>query len=56
MRKSDIASTKYKNILAFGSLQHLADKYKLLIIRVYEAARHGKGLVDIMSNLKVKSV
>ena len=57
MIKPDNAPTQYKNKWAFGgSMQHLADKYNVTTIRVYDAAGHGKGLIDAMSSLGVKNI
>ena len=42
------APTKYKNKYAFKSLQSLANKYNVAILRVYGAVGHGKGLIDAM--------
>ena len=41
---------------AFGSYQQLANKYNSIIIRVYGAAGHGRGLIDAMSSFGVKGI
>ena len=46
MIKSNNAPSQYKNKWAFGSIQQLADKYNVTIIRVYGIAGHGKVLID----------
>ena len=56
MIKSDNAPTQYKNKYAFSLYQNLANKYNVRIIRLYGAARHGKGLIDAMSSFGVKSI
>ena len=56
MIKSDNAQSQYKDLYAFWSLQYLADKYNVQIVRVYGAAGHGKGLIDAMSSFGVKSI
>ena len=48
MIKSNNAPNQYKNKWAFGSMQHLADKYNVTIIKVYGIAGHGKVLIDAM--------
>ena len=40
----------------FGSYQQLANKYNSIIIRVYGAAGHGRGLIDDMSSFGVKGI
>ena len=42
-----------QNRYAFWSLQHLADKYNVQIVRIYGAAGHGIGLIDAMSSFGV---
>ena len=54
--KSDNAPTRYKNKWAFESYSYLAKKYNVQIIRIYGAAAHGKGLIDVMSSFGVKSI
>ena len=56
MIKSDNAPTQYKSKWAFGSMQRLADTYKVKIFRIYGAARHDTGLIDGMSSFGVKSI
>ena len=48
--------TQYKNKYAFKSLQWLANKYNVVIVRVYGAAGHGKDLIDAMSNFAIKPI
>ena len=54
--KSDNAPTQYKNKYAFASMQSLADKYNVTVVRLFGAPGHGKGLIDAMSSFGVKSV
>ena len=54
--KSDNAPTQYKNRYAFSSMQLLANTYNAVIIRIYGAAGHGKGLIDVMSSFGVKAI
>ena len=56
MIKSDNAPTQYKNKQAFGSMQHLADKYSVTIVRVNSVSGHGKGLIDTISSFGVKNI
>ena len=56
MIKSDNTPTQYKNKRACGLMQHLADKYKVTTIRVYDFAGHGKDLIDAMSSFGVKNI
>ena len=37
-------------------MQWLANKYNVVIVRVYGAAGHGKDLIDAMSNFAIKSI
>ena len=46
--KSDNAPTQYENKWAFESYSSLAKKYNVRIIRIYGAAGHGKGVIDLM--------
>ena len=46
--KSDNAPTQYKNQCAFFLLPQIANKYIVTILRIYGAAGHGKGLIDVM--------
>ena len=54
--KSDNAPTQYKNKYAFASMQNLANKYNVTIVRIFGAAGHGKGLIDAMSSFGVKAI
>ena len=54
--KSDNAPTQYKNKYAFESLQEQSGKFNVVILRIYGAARHGKGLIDSMSSFGCKSI
>ena len=56
MIKSDNAPTQYKNKLAFGLMQHLADKYNFTLIRVHGSAGHDKGVIDAISSFGVKNI
>ena len=56
MIKSNNAPTEYKNKHAFKSMQNLANRYNVRIIRIYGAAGHEKGLIDAMSSFGVKSI
>ena len=56
MIKSNNAPTQCKNKYAFKSFQLLVNKYNLAIVRVYDNAGHGKGLIDAMSSFGVKSI
>ena len=56
MIESDNAPTQYKNKSAFGSMQHLADKYNFTLLRVYGSAGHGKGVIDVISSFGVKNI
>ena len=37
-------------------MQWLANKYNVVIVRVYGAAGHGKDLIDAMSNFAIKPI
>ena len=54
--KSDNAPTRYKSKWAFESYSYLTKKYNVQIIRIYGAAAHRKGLIDVMSSFGVKSI
>ena len=54
--KSDNCQEQYKCLYAFSSYQQLANKYNSIIIRVYGAAGHGRGLIDAMSSFGVKGI
>ena len=54
--KSDNAPSQYKNKYAFASMQNLANKYNVTIVRIFGAAGHGKGLIDAMSSFGVKAI
>ena len=56
MIKSDNAPTQHKNKYAFNSMQALSNDYNVKITRIYGAAGHGKGLIDVMSSFGVKSI
>ena len=54
--KSDNVTKQYKNEWAFQSHTSLANKYNFRIIRLYEAAGHGKGIIDAKLSFGVKSI
>ena len=54
--KSDNAPTQHKNQYAFFLLQQIAKNYNVTVLRIYGAARHGKGLIDAMSSFGVKGI
>ena len=45
---------KYKNV--FFLIQRLADRFNVVIVRIFGAVGHGKGLRDAMSSFGVKSI
>ena len=54
--KSDNVPTQYKNKYAFKSMQNLSDTYNLRIIWIFDAAGHGKRLIDVISSVGAKSI
>ena len=54
--QSDNAPTQYKNKHAFRLYQNLADEFGLRVIRMYGAAGHGKGVIDLMSSFGAKNI
>ena len=55
MIKKDNASIQYKNKYAFNSMQTMSNDY-VKIIRIYAAAGHGKGFIDVILSFGVKSI
>ena len=53
--KSYNASNQYKNKYAFQSTLNLCNKYNVKIVTIYEAASHGKGLIDAKFSFGFKS-
>ena len=51
--KSDNGPTQYKNKWVFESYSSLAKEWR---IRIYGAAGHWKGMIDVMSSFGVKSI
>ena len=51
--KSDNGPTQYKNKWVFESYNSLAKEWR---IRIYGAAGHWKGMIDVMSSFGVKSI
>ena len=37
-------------------MQSLADRFNVVIVRIFEAAGHRKGLIDSMPSFSVKSI
>ena len=54
--KSDNAPTQYKSKNAFFYVQSLADRFNVVIPRIFGAVGHGKELIDAMSSFAVKSI
>ena len=55
MIESYNASTQYMNTYAFNLLQTMA-KFNVTLVRIYEAAGCGNGLIDGMSSFGVKEI
>ena len=55
MIENNNASTQYKSTYAFYLLQQIA-KFNVTLVRIYEAARCGKGLIDSMSTFGFKGI
>ena len=55
MIENNNASTQYKTTYAFYLLQQIA-KFNVTLVRIYEAAKRGKGLIDSMSTFGFKGI
>ena len=54
--KRDHAPTQCKNKNAFFYMQSLGDRFNVVIVRIFGAAGHGKGLIDAISSFGIRSV